>query len=110
MRQVHSQRCEEAARVRSRVRSRSTRVQIERLEERVLCSFSAPVGSPGQTLLAVGDVNRDGRSAIVTLPCQLEFEGPYGFASALLKGKPAVNLSNGDGTFRRAVSLSGAKG
>ena len=69
---------------------------VEALQDRVRVSFSGPVTSGGGgNSIAVGDFNRDGRDDVVVLSA---------------KGSAVVSLSNGNGTFRQAATLTGAKG
>ncbi len=68
---------------------------MERLEEREVPAFLAPIDSPGGgDSIATGDVNEDGRDDV-----------------AVIQGKKvAVSLGTGDGTFEKGPTLSGAKG
>ena len=80
----------------SRRQTPSARLAVEALQDRSVPAFLGPVDSPGGgDSVAVADFNGDGRDDVVVL------NG---------KGKPAVSLSNGDGTFRPAGTLTGAKG
>lgn len=71
------------------------RPTVERLEEREVPAFLAPISSPGGgDLITVADVNADGLDDV-----------------AVLQNKHVrVSLSNGNGTFRSVSTLSGAKG
>src|SRR5690348_8441989 len=78
--------------------------RVERLEDRSVPAFLAPVVTPGGGLaLAIGDFNHDGRDDVASI--NGTFEGSYPYA-ALAGNKVSVTLSNGDGTFRSAGQLS----
>jgi hypothetical protein len=70
------------------------RPAMERLEEREVPAFLAPIGSPGGgDSIAVGDLNSDGRDDV-----------------AVINGKVViVSLSNGDGTFQASSTLTEAR-
>ena len=88
---------------------RRFRPGIERLEEREVPAFLAPLTSPGGGVrMAVGDFNHDGRDDVVVIKGTI-------LSSALTDvisiGKSAtVNLSAGDGSFSKSAALSGTKG
>ena len=68
---------------------------VEILEGREVPAFLSPIASSGGgSWVAAGDVNHDGRDDVAVL------------ANTNVK----VSLSNGDGTFRQAGNLTGAKG
>jgi hypothetical protein len=77
---------------------------VERLEERDMPSFLAPIGSPGGGVrLAVADFNHDNRSDVATI----QLANRHGTSVA---GDVIVNLSNGNGTFHVSDTLRGVKG
>ena len=73
---------------------RRFRPAFERLEEREVPAFLNPISSSGGgRAVATGDLNHDGRADIAVIGDN---------------NSVAVSLSNGDGTFRRADTLSGS--
>lgn len=89
------------------------RPAAEALEGRTLLSFSAPVTSAGENVLAVGDFNRDGRDDLVVVGAivsNVRTASDTTLYDADLGGSPTVRLSNGDGSFRSGVALGGAAG
>src|SRR5262245_64389768 len=80
------------------------RPEMERLEEREVPAFLAPLGSPGGGVhLSVGDFNHDNRSDVATVQLAVR-HGMW------VPGDVIVNLSNGDGTFHVSDTLGGVKG
>jgi hypothetical protein len=79
-------------------RRASTRLILERLEDRTLPSFLAPVSYPVDaypSAVAVGDFNGDGKLDLVTANY-----GHYGVSDV------SVLLGNGDGTFQPARNFA----
>jgi len=77
-------------------RSRHFQPSIDRLEDREVPAFLAPVTSAeGGINLRVGEFNHDGRSDVAVIRADYTVE---------------VQLSNGDGTFTRSAVLKGARG
>jgi hypothetical protein len=69
---------------------------LERLDDRCVPAFLAPITTPGGGgSLAVGDLNHDGFADIVVIGN---------------KDSVSVSLGNGDGTFRQVSNLTNAKG
>ncbi|HKB04476.1 MAG TPA: VCBS repeat-containing protein [Gemmataceae bacterium] len=72
------------------------RLGVERLDDRAVPAFLAPISSTGGgSAVAAGDVNHDTRDDIAVITTNKVI---------------SVSLSNGDGTFRLADKVSGAKG
>jgi hypothetical protein len=81
---------------------------VERLEEREVPAFLAPVSSSGGGIrLAVADFNHDNRSDVATIQLAID---PSRRRDRWIPGDVTVNLSNGDGTFHVSDTLRGVKG
>jgi hypothetical protein len=94
------------------------RLGIERLEEREVPAFLAPISSSGGSgvRLAVGDFNHDGRDDVATFQgtiissLPLTTGGTYDVVTLAGKTNVKVSVSRTDGTFERPVKLQGAQG
>jgi len=81
------------------------RLSVERLEEREVPAFLAPVTAPGDGVrVAAGDFDHDGYADVAGTG------GKVIDHAVVMGGKVAVRIGNGDGTFQAPRSLLGAKG
>jgi hypothetical protein len=79
-------------------------LQVERLEDRSVPAFLAPVVTAGGGVtVAIGDFNHDGRDDVASINGTFQGSNPV---SVVAGNKVSVTLSNGDGTFRPAGQLS----